>query len=136
MKKWLKIYCRFCNQPIEDFKIFPPGCKCDGYKEAKEKRLEEIKNEPGYEKPLGPEEYDKKFPITFKGSHIVQDKDGEHKLVLEARACGDSEGLEVYIPFDMDKEDGASLSWGFTDVDAVALHRLLSEYLIKKSQGS
>lgn len=138
---WVKYICRYCDTEITDFKFIPPDCECEGFKEAKEKWLEEFRSQPDYEPPLEPEEYDEKYPQTFLGERLVTDKDSAHKLKLEARKYGDGEGLTVWIPFPhkLDEEseeesEGAGLCWDFTDKDAEALHDLLTEYLEVKNE--
>jgi hypothetical protein len=138
MREWIKTFCKFCDKELEDYKFFPPDCTCSGYKEAKEFLRQQRENDPEHQEMLTPEQYNKKFPSVFKGERVVQDKDGSHKLKLEARKYDDGEGLCVWIPFPpMDGEDpedaeGSGLCWDFTDKDAKALHELLTDYLEKK----
>lgn len=127
----IRTYCSFCEKELEDYKIFPPKCDCEGFHKYEEKRLEEIKSDSDYEPPLEEGEYDKKYPQMFLGERLVLDKDGHHKLKLEARKYDDGEGLRIWIPF-FDDENDAGICWDFTDKDAEALHDLLSEYLESK----
>jgi hypothetical protein len=137
MREWIRTYCKFCDKELEDYKYFPPNCDCEGYKEAEEFERQQIENDPEHQEVLTTEQFNEKFPQTYLGERVVQDKDGTHKLKLEARNYQDGEGLTVWIPFprrdgDDDYDEGAGLCWDFTDGDAKALHELLTEYLEKK----
>lgn len=122
---WVKVFCKFCDKPLERNGYFPPGCDCEGYEKARKEYVDNLDRPP----PLTPEEFDKKYPVVYTGSRVVQDKDGTHKLILTARNYDGDIGLTVEIPFG---EDGkASLGWDFVQGDAEKLHELLSEYLEK-----
>lgn len=127
--EWIKVYCRFCNQPIEGWKVLPPGCMCEGYLQAREEWVEKQKEDPDYEPPLSEEEYNNKYPVTYSGERIVQDKDSMHKLCLEARQFDDGKGLCVWVPFE---NSNAGLCWDMSEGDAQALYELLGEYLKEK----
>lgn len=134
---WIDYVCVFCKAHLEKKTVLPPDCECVGYKAAHEEWLKEFRSRPDYEPPLLPEEYDKKYPITFFGERLIVDKDSHHKLKLEARQFSGGEGLSVWIPFpyqkgDTEEDEGAGLGWDFTDNDAEALHGLLTEYLEKR----
>jgi len=131
MRDWINIHCKFCNKLIEDYSFFPPDCDCKEYKKAKDDWLMEIHNSEDYEPPLTAEEYDEKYPEIFNDFRIIKDKDGEHKIRLEARKFSDGEGLTVSIPFDIEdnEDESVGLCWDFSDRDAKALHEMLTEYL-------
>jgi len=141
MTDWINYHCKFCNKKLENASILPPSCDCDEFVRVKEEWLEDYRNQPDYEKPLTSDEYNKKCPQTYFGERLVADKDGCHKLKLEARKYGDGEGLSVWHPFPYKKEDeeeeeeGGGLCWDFTSDDAAALHDMLGEYLEKKFNG-
>jgi hypothetical protein len=136
---WIDYKCAFCKAILEKITVLPPDCDCEGYKTAHEEWLEEYRSRPDYQPPLVPEEYEKKYPVTYFGERLIFDKDGTHKLKLEARQYNGGEGLCVWIPFPRLDEDGnetgednSGLAWDFTDYDAEALHDLLGEYLEKR----
>jgi hypothetical protein len=150
----MRYVCNFCDQEIPGDSILPPDCECEGYKAERQRQIEEFKASDDYDPPLSKEDYDKKYPQTYKGERLVQDKDGIHKLKLEARKYGDGEGLTVWIPFpykleeklkdgleqagteEEDDGEGAGLCWDFTKPDAGALYDMLGEYLGVKRDDS
>lgn len=130
MSEFIKYVCKFCDKvfPDEEVKFIPPSCSCEDYKKARAKWLEEYRSSPDYEPPLLPEEYEKKYPVTFKSEKVVED----NKLKLEARQYEDGEGLTVWKPLDPDDEGSAGICYDFTDKDAIALYEMLEEYLKRK----
>lgn len=138
--EWVKYICRFCDKELTGFNVIPPRCKCEGYKNAWSERRKEIENEPDYEPPLEPGEYDKKYPQTYIGEKLILDEDGSHKIKLEARKYDDGEALCIWRPFAPDPEEeedeleGCGLALDITDNDAKGLYELLSEYLGEKDE--
>jgi hypothetical protein len=127
------VTCRFCGKVIDCSRYFPGDCDCEEWKRRHALWLEDYRNSADYQEPLSEEEYEKKYPVTFKGECQVEDQ----TLKLEARAYEDGEGLTVWKPFkkrDGDDEDigDSGICFDFTDKDAKALYRLLAQYLIKK----
>ncbi len=136
---WVTYTCVFCQASLENVSILAPRCECEEYILAREKWVEDYRNDPDYQEPPAPEDYDKEFPVVYAGDRLIVDKDGTHKLKLEARQYPGGQGLCVWIPFphkvaeDMEEtHDDSGLAWDFTDNDAAALHDLLGEYLEKK----
>lgn len=135
MSDRINVSCRFCGKSLDDYKFFPPSCDCEEYKAAEAKRIEELKSEPGYAEQLSGDEYNKKYPIVFKGNREVNEIDSSHKVILEARQYPTGVGLVVSVPFEVEGVDvDGGLCWDFTNKDAEALYSLLREYLEGKNE--
>jgi len=125
--KTIKVTCSFCGESLDDYEYFPPPCQCEQSKELERKRIEE--SEVSTEDLCATmEEYDKKFPIVFKGVREVQEVDNTHKVTLEARQHKSGIGLTLKFPFG-EEDDSPGLCIDFTSNDSEALYSLLKEYL-------
>lgn len=129
--------CKYCGKPPEPYKFIPQTCSCEEAQEAEKARLEEIRNQSDYTPPPTKEEFDKAYPLVYKGERLVVLDGDAHKLLVEARQWPHGEGVTVKIPFDYENEEGkvqeaAGFCFDCTEYDAAALYELLGEYLEEK----